>query len=98
MAGRFLIQGVFDARDNFSRVLARVESRAGAAMRRMSAMSSKAASSLGVGASKLSERLGAGVASLSKMGAAAGLAGLAAGLGRVVTVGGNLEQALSSIG
>src|SRR5688572_33061432 len=97
MAGRFSIEGVFSGKDNFSKILARVETNAGATMRRMRALSASTGSALAGGAAKLSEKLGSAVASLGKVGAMAGLAALTAGITRAVTVGGNLEQSLSSV-
>jgi TP901 family phage tail tape measure protein len=97
MAGRFSVEAAFGARDNFSRVVGRIESRATAAMRRLEGVAGKAARGFGAGAAKLSEQLASGVASLGKGAAVAGLAALSAGITRAVTVGGNLEQALSSV-
>ncbi|MDQ2647744.1 MAG: phage tail tape measure protein, partial [Myxococcota bacterium] len=98
MAGRFSIEGVIGGRDNFSRILARVEGNASRAMRRLDGFASRAASSLGAGAAKVSAPLASGVAMIGKAGAVAGVAALGTAITRVVKVGGDLEQSLASIG
>src|SRR5688500_14409230 len=97
MASRFSIKAIFEAVDNLTRPLARIEGRVKSALRGTEAAAARATKSLGAAAQQ-TDRFVSGLSSAAKTVALAGGAAMAVGAASVVTAGANFEEAITAVG
>src|SRR5688500_1570245 len=97
MASRFSIKAIFEAVDNLTRPLARIEGRVKSVLRGTEAAAARATKALGTAAQK-TDRFVSGLASAAKTVAVAGGAAMAVGAASVVADGANFEEAITAVG